>query len=96
MVVSEIRFLTQLQTNYDSRKIIIITNKINNMYNSNSPSNWSWQKAFDEMDKYVNQTELTQQSINHVLNYPGEANGVFMSLSKSQQDDVYEILSQIL
>jgi hypothetical protein len=66
------------------------------MYNPNSPSNWSWSKAFDEMNKTVNQAELTQQSINHVLNYPGEANGVFMSLSKSQQDDVYEILDQIL
>ena len=66
------------------------------MYNPNSPSNWSWQKAFDEMDKYVHQTEMTQQSINHVLNYPGEANGVFMSLDKLQQDDVYEILDQIL
>ena len=66
------------------------------MYNPNSPSNWSWQKAFDEMNKYVNQTELTQQSINHVLDYPGEANGLFMTLSKSQQDDVYEILNQIL
>ena len=66
------------------------------MYNTNNPSNWSWSKAFDEMNKTVNQAELTQQSINHVLNYPGEANGVFMSLDKSQQDDVYEILDQIL
>ena len=66
------------------------------MYNVNNPSNWSWSKAFDEMNKTVNQAELTQQSINHVLNYPGEANGVFMTLSKSQQDDVYEILDQIL
>ncbi len=66
------------------------------MYNPNNPSNWSWSKAFDEMNKTVNQAELTQQSINHVLNYPGEANGVFMTLSKSQQDDVYEILDQIL
>ena len=66
------------------------------MYNVNNPSNWSWSKAFDEMNKTVNQAELTQQSINHVLNYPGEANGVFMTLSKSQQDDVYEILNQIL
>ena len=66
------------------------------MYNPNSPSNWSWKKAFDEMEKYVNQTELTQQSINHVLNYPGEANGVFMTLSKSQQDDVYELLNQVI
>jgi len=66
------------------------------MYNSNNPSNWSWSKAFDEMAKTVNQAELTQQSINHVLNYPGEANGVFMTLSKSQQDDVYELLDQVL
>jgi hypothetical protein len=66
------------------------------MYNVNNPSNWSWSKAFDEMNKTVNQAELTQQCTNHVLNYPGEANGVFMTLSKSQQDDVYEILDQIL
>ncbi len=66
------------------------------MYNVNNPSNWSWSKAFDEMAKTVNQAELTQQSINHVLNYPGEANGLFMTLSKNQQDDVYEILNQIL
>ena len=66
------------------------------MYNPNNPSNWSWSKAFDEMNKTVNQAELTQQSINHVLNYPGEANGIFMSLNKTQQDDVYEILDQIL
>ena len=66
------------------------------MYNTNNPSNWSWSKAFAEMDKTVHQAEMTQQSINHVLNYPGEANGVYMSLIKSQQDDVYEILNQIL
>jgi len=66
------------------------------MYNPNNPSNWSWSKAFDEMEKTVNQAELTQQCINHVLNYVGEANGVFMTLSKSQQDDVYELLNEIL
>ncbi len=66
------------------------------MYNTNNPSNWSWSKAFTEMDKTVHESEMTQQSINHVLNYPGEANGVFMSLNKTQQDDVYEILNQIL
>ena len=66
------------------------------MYNPNNPSNWSWSKAFDEMNKTVNQAELTQQSINHVLNYHGEANGVFMTLSKNQQDYVYDILNQIL
>ena len=66
------------------------------MYNTNNPSNWSWSKAFAEMDKTVHEAEMPQQSINHVLNYPGEANGVYMSLIKSQQDDVYEILNQIL
>ena len=66
------------------------------MYNPNNPSNWSWSKAFNEMNKTVNQAELTQQCINHILDYPGEANGVFMSLNKTQQDDVYEILDQIL
>ena len=65
-------------------------------YNPNDPSNWSWSKAFAEMDKTVHQAEMTQQCINHVFNYPGEANGVFMSLNKSQQDDVYEILNEIL
>ena len=66
------------------------------MYNSNNPSNWSWSKAFDEMEKTVNQAELTQQIINHLLNYPGEANGLYMTLTKTQQNDVYEILNQIL
>ena len=66
------------------------------MYNPNNPSNWSWSKAFAEMEKTVNQAELTQQCTNHVLNYKGEANGVFMSLTKTQQNDVYEILNQIL
>ena len=66
------------------------------MYNPNNPSNWSWSKAFDEMNQTVNQAELTQHCINHVLNYPGEANGVFMTLNKTQQDDVYELLNQIL
>ena len=66
------------------------------MYNVNNPSNWSWSKAFDEMAKTIHESEMTQQSINHVLNYPGEANGVWMTLNKTQQDNVYEILNQIL
>jgi hypothetical protein len=66
------------------------------MYNPNNPSNWSWSKAFDEMNQTVNQAELTQQIINHLLNYPGEANGLYMTLTKTQQNDVYEILNQIL
>jgi len=66
------------------------------MYNTNNPSNWSWSKAFAEMNKTVHEAEMTQQCINHVLDYPGEANGVFMTLSKSQQDDVYELLDQVI
>ncbi len=66
------------------------------MYNTNNPSNWSWSKAFAEMDKTVHEAEMTQQCINHVLDYPGEANGVWMSLNKTQQDNVYTILNQIL
>ena len=66
------------------------------MYNINNPSNWSWSKAFDEMNKSVYESEMTQQCINHVLNYPGEANGVWMSLNKTQQDNVYEILNQVI
>ena len=66
------------------------------MYNPNNPSNWSWSKAFAEMDKTVHQAEMTQQIINHLLNYPVEANGLYMSLTKPQQDDVYEILNEIL
>ena len=66
------------------------------MYNLNNPSNWSWSKAFSEMEKTVHQAEITQQIINHLLNYPGEPNGLYMTLTKTQQDDVYEILNQIL
>ncbi len=64
------------------------------MYNVNNPSNWSWSKAFDEMAKTVNKAELEQQIINHLHGYKSE--GKFLELSKSQQDDHYEILSQIL
>ena len=64
------------------------------MYNPDSPSNWSWQKAFEEHAKYVNKAELEQQIINHLHGYKVE--GKFLELSKSQQDDHYEILNQIL
>ena len=33
------------------------------MYNPNSPSNWSWSKAFAEMNKTINRQELEQQII---------------------------------
>ena len=65
------------------------------MYNSNNPSNWSWSKAFAEMEKTVNQAELTQQIINHLHNYDG-GEKVFQQLDKENQEEMYNILTQIL
>ncbi len=66
------------------------------MYNPNNPSNWSWSKAFDEMEKTVNISELTQQIINHLADYPGESHGEYVKLSKEKQDDLYEVLGEVL
>ena len=65
------------------------------MYNLNNPSNWSWSKAFDEMEKTVNQAELTQQIINHLHNYDGGVKE-FKQLDKENQEEMYNILTQIL
>lgn len=65
------------------------------MYNPNNPSNWSWSKAFDEMEKTVNQAELTQQIINHLHNYDGGVKE-FNQLDKENQEEMYNILTQIL
>ena len=65
------------------------------MYNINNPSNWSWSKAFDEMEKTVNQAELTQQIINHLHNYDG-GEKEFKQLDKENQEEMYNILNQIL
>ena len=64
------------------------------MYNPNNPSNWSWAKAFAEMEKTVNKAELEQQIMNHLDNYSG--NPKWVDLTSSQQDDHYEILTQLL
>ena len=64
------------------------------MYNPNNPSNWSWSKAFAEMEKTVNKAELEQQIMNHLDNYSG--NPKWVDLTSSQQDDHYEILTQLL
>ncbi len=64
------------------------------MYNPNNPSNWSWSRAFEEMEKTINQSELTQQVINHLGGYTGETK--YVDLPKSKQDQLYEILGQIL
>jgi hypothetical protein len=65
------------------------------MYNPNNPSNWSWSKAFDEMNQTVNQAELTQQIINHLHNYDG-GEKEFKQLDKENQEEMYNILTQIL
>ena len=63
------------------------------MYNPNNPSNWSWSKAFSEMEKYVNQTEMTQQCVMILGN---SETTMYKNLSKSDQDEVYPLLNQIL
>ena len=63
------------------------------MYNVNNPSNWSWSKAFDEMEKTVNQAEMTQQCIMILGN---SENQEYKNLSKSNKDEVYNLLNQIL
>ena len=65
------------------------------MYNPNNPSNWSWSKAFAEMEKTVNQAELTKQIINHLHNYDG-GEKEFKKLDKENQEEMYNILNQIL
>ena len=63
------------------------------MYNINNPSNWSWSKAFDEMNKTVNQAEMTQQCIMILGN---SENTEYKNLSKYDKDEVYNLLDQIL
>mgnify|MGYP003660154821 FL=1 len=63
------------------------------MYNINNPSNWSWSKAFDEMAKTVNQAEMTQQCIMIIGN---SETTEYKNLLKSDQNEVYNLLNQIL
>ena len=63
------------------------------MYNPNNPSNWSCSKAFAEMEKTVNEQELTQQCIMILGN---SENQEYKNLSKSDKDEVYNLLNQIL
>ena len=64
------------------------------MYNPNNPSNWSWSKAFAEVEYTIRKAELEQQIMNHLDNYSG--NPKWNLLTNDQQDDHYTILSQIL
>ena len=62
------------------------------MYNPNNPSNWSWQKAFDEMNKYVNETEMFQQLSMIITN---NENTLFKDLTSDQKEECYHLISQI-
>jgi hypothetical protein len=64
------------------------------MYNPNNPSNWSWSKAFAEMEKTVNQAELEQQIMNHLDNYSGDPK--WTTFTEAQKDDHYTILTELL
>ena len=63
------------------------------MYNPNNPSNWSWSKAFAEMNKTVNESEMTQQCIMILGN---SETTEYKNLSKSDKEEVYNLLNQIL
>ena len=64
------------------------------MYNPNNPSNWSWSRAFDEVNRTIRKAELEQQIMNHLDNYSG--NPKWTTFTEDQKDDHYEILSQLL
>jgi len=62
------------------------------MYNPNSPSNWSWKKAFDEHAKYVNETEMFQQLSMIITN---NENTLWKDLTSDQKEECYHLISQI-
>lgn len=64
------------------------------MYNPNNPSNWSWSKAFDEVNRTIRKAELEQQIMNHLDNYSGDPK--WTNFTDDQKDDHYTILSEIL
>ena len=64
------------------------------MYNINNPSNWTWSRAFDEVNRTIRKAELEQQIMNHLDNYSG--NPKWIDLTNDQQEDHYEILTQVL
>ncbi len=64
------------------------------MYNPNNPSNWSWAKAFAEVEYTIKKAELEQQIMNHLSDY--SSNPKWIDLTKDQQDDHYTILTELL
>ena len=64
------------------------------MYNPNNPSNWSWSRAFDEVNRTIRKAELEQQIMNHLDNYSGDPK--WTNFTDDQKDDHYTILFEIL
>ena len=62
------------------------------MYNPNSPSNWSWEKAFAEVEKSVNETEMYQQLSMIITN---NENTLWKDLTADQKEECYHLISQI-
>jgi len=63
------------------------------MYNPNSPSNWSWSKAFAEVEKSVNEFDMYQQLSMIITN---NENTLWKDLTNDQKDECYLLISQIL
>jgi hypothetical protein len=63
------------------------------MYNPNNPSNWSWSKAFSEVEKSVNEFNMYQQLSMIITN---NENTLWKDLSDDQKDECYHLISQIL
>ena len=64
------------------------------MYNINNPSNWTWSKAFDEVNRTIRKAELEQQIMNHLDNYSGDPK--WTNFTEDQKDDHYTILTELL
>ena len=64
------------------------------MYNINNPSNWSWSRAFDEVNRTIRKAELEQQIMNHLDNYSGDPK--WNNFTDDQKDDHYTILTALL
>ena len=63
------------------------------MYNPNNPSNWSWSKAFAEVEKSVNEFDMYQQLSMIITN---NENTLWKDLTSDQKEECYHLISQIL
>ncbi len=63
------------------------------MYNPNNPSNWSWSKAFAEVEKSDNEFDMYQQLSMIITN---NENTLWKDLTNDQKDECYHLISQIL